>query len=587
MHEIAASKIRDLLSAAERREVALLLALIVVGALIETIGVGLVLPAVVLLSQPDLAGQHPAIESAIRALGLHSGPDLVIGGMLVLVAVYLAKALFLGFLARRQSRFVYAVQAQLSQRLFGIYLRQPWAFHLQRNSAQLIRNLVNEVNLFAFNGLQAGLTLLSECLVLACVGTLLLVVEPLGTLTLLAVLAGASWGFHRLTRAHIARAGLARQHHEGLRLQHLQQGLACVRELKLLGRESEFLQRCRVHTTQGAKAGQRLAMLQQLPRLWLELLAVIGLALLVISMAAQDRAADAMLPTLGLFAAAAFRLLPSVQRLITSKQALNFNWPAIEVLHAEFALGAGEPPAPQTPPAPLRTSLELDRVSFSYPGASTAALEDLSLVVRRGECVAIVGASGAGKSTLVHILLGLLAPGSGELRVDGQDTRHAMRNWQDQIGYVPQSVCLIDDTVTRNVALGLPDERIDPAAVWRALRAAQLEDFVRSLPQGLETLLGERGIRLSGGQCQRIGLARALYHDPGVLILDEPTSSLDSATERELMQAVREQRTRTIVVVAHRTSTVERCDRRYTLEHGRLVDSVDENLAPARRVTPP
>jgi ABC-type multidrug transport system fused ATPase/permease subunit len=317
------------------------------------------------------------------------------------------------------------------------------------------------------------------------------------------------------------------------------------------------------------------------------MLAVGGLAALVLTMLAQGRAMESVLPMLALFAAAAFRLMPSVNRILGAVQTLRFNQPVIDTLYTDLQLAIPAANANPIPATPFSEMLQLRQVNYTYFGAPQPALNDLSLAIRRGESVGFIGASGAGKSTLVDIILGLLTPDSGELRMDGTDIHVHLRNWQNQIGYVPQSIFLTDDTLRRNVAFGLPNEQIDDAAVHDAIMAAQLEEFVASLPDGLETVVGERGVRLSGGQRQRIGIARALYHDPAVLVLDEATSALDAATERGVMQAVDALHgTKTIIIVAHRLSTVEHCDRLYRLEQGRVVEEgkTREILASQKRI---
>lgn len=565
-------KIWGLLTLAERRSAILLLGLMLIGMVLETLGIGLIIPVIALLAQPDFVSSSPMLRSFLASLGNPNHHSLVIGAMLGLAGVYIIKTLFLTFLVWRQMHFAFEVQAQISERLFATYLHQPYTFHLQRNSAQLIRNAVSEVNLFTFSALIPGMSLATEVLVLPGLCFLLLAVEPRGALIIVSVLGTAAWGFHHLTRGRITRWGEARQYHEGLRIQHLQQGLGGAKEVKLLGREKDFLEQYALHNSQSARVGQFQLTLQQFPRLWLELLAAIGLAILVITMLAQGRELSDVLPVLGLFAAAAFRLMPSVNRVLAAMQSLRYGLVVVNTLYEELKLSATAIGKIGPAIAPLRESLKLSHVTYTYPGAFAPALEDISLLIRRGELVGFIGASGAGKSTLVDIFLGLLAPDSGAVEVDGSDIQGSLRSWQDQVGYVPQSIFLTDDTLRRNVAFGLSVTQIDEAAVWRAIRSAQLEEFVHSLPKGLETVVGERGVRLSGGQRQRIGIARALYHDPATLVLDEASSALDAATEREVMQAVHAmQGTKTILIVAHRLSTVEHCDRLYRIEHGRVV----------------
>jgi ABC-type multidrug transport system fused ATPase/permease subunit len=280
-----------------------------------------------------------------------------------------------------------------------------------------------------------------------------------------------------------------------------------------------------------------------------------------------------IVPTLALFAAAAFRLMPSVNRVLTAMQTLRYGLPVIDTLYEELKLEVPDAIDDFSEVSPgFRQEIRLNEVSYTYQGALSPALNGLALSIKVGEFVGFIGSSGSGKSTLVDIVLGLLPCDSGRIEVDGQDIQENMRAWQNQIGYVPQAIYLTDDTLRRNVAFGLPNEQIDDVAVQKAIKAAQLEEFVATLPEGLETVVGERGVRLSGGQRQRIGIARALYHDPSVLVLDEATSALDTATESGVMKAVNAlQGSKTIIMVAHRLSTVEHCDRLYKLEQGRIV----------------
>lgn len=570
-------EIYDLLNVGERRRIIVLFSLMVVGMGLEMLGIGLIIPAVTLLLQTAPSETYPPLAVVVEMLGQPTQVQLITGAMLLLVGVYLVKALFLGFLAWYQNDFAFGVQRHISRELFATYLYQPYVFHLQRNSAQLIRNAVNEVHKLWFLILNPTLVVLGEGLVLVGVTCLLFIVEPIGALIVVLVLGCAAWGFHLYTRGRLLRLGIARQHHDGQRIQELQQGLGGVKEAKLLGRESGFLAKYEEHNAESARVEQFQATLQLLPRLWIELLAVTGLATLIITMLMQGQAAASIVPTLGLFAAAAFRLMPSAYRVLGAVQNLPYGMPVIKMLREELKLTSELPANAEASvnsqvANSFKNDIRLVDVDYMYPSSPEFALKGLNISIRKGDSIGFVGPSGSGKSTLVDIVLGLLTPTSGEVQVDKKNIQTGLRSWQDQIGYVPQSVYLTDDTLRNNVAFGIPSDQIDEGAVARAVQAAQLDTFVANQPHGLDTVVGERGVRLSGGQLQRIGIARALYHDPSVLVLDEATSALDTLTEKGVMDSVEAlQGSKTLLIVAHRLSTVEHCSRLYQLDRGRVI----------------
>jgi len=567
-----AQKIWTILSASERSSVIVLFLFMLVGMVLETLSVGFIVPVIIVISESDIAGKYPILSPILRLLGNPGQSELVVISMVALVAVYILKNTFLAFLAWYQTRFTHTVGAKLSTRLFGVYLHQPYTFHLQRNSAQLMRNVFNEVGIF-MGALTAIILMVTEALVIISLSVMLVSIEPISAIVVVLVVGSAGFLFHQFTRIQIKKWGLSRQYHEGMRIQHLQQGLSGIKDVKLLGRENNFLTHYAIHNNESARVRQNMQTLKQFPRLWLELLAVGGLAGIVISMLSQGRDMGAIMPILGLFAAATFRLMPSANRILGAIQSVRFDLAVINTLFKELMLGIPSQQEPSSISSKFVKKIELDNISYKYETAEASSLQNITLQINNGETVGFIGSSGAGKSTLVDIILGLLTPDSGTIFVDDKDIRNDIRNWRDEIGYVPQAIYLTDDSLRRNVAFGLPDKEIDELAVRRAIQAAQLEEFVNSLPEGIETVVGERGVRLSGGQRQRIGIARALYHDPAVLVLDEATSSLDITTEAGVMDAVQKLHgSKTIIIVAHRLSTVENCDRLYRLEKGVLVD---------------
>lgn len=569
-------KVFSILTEKERQQVPSLLLIIFIGMMVEILGVALVLPTMTVISKPLFLENYPEIKSWIYVYGSLTHAQLAIISLLALVCVYFIKTLYAMFVQWRQAKFIFDVQADLSERLFIGYMKQPWAFHLQRNSAQLILNVTNEVNLFIGYVLNPSMSIITEGLLLSGIIILLFMVRPWETFAIVTMLSLLAFGFHHFVRDIILKWGSKRQFHEKLRIQHLQQGLGGVKDIKLLGRESNFFELYSNDTKESIKAGRNQKFLNDLPRLWLELFVVVSLLIFVVLMIVQGGQLDVLLPSLGVFAAAAFRLIPSANRILASAQSLRYGVPIVTMLYNETKLVAVSNQTEYNKVFPFRDKVEVQHISYKYQGAKSLVLKDINLTISIGASIGFIGETGVGKSTLIDIILGLLTPTQGSIMVDGVNIESNLRGWQDQIGYVPQNIFLTDDTIRKNIAFGLPDRLIDDVAIIKAIQMARLDEFINSLPKGMDTMVGERGVRLSGGQRQRIGIARALYHNPSILVLDEATSSLDIATEKKIMEEINTlQGDKTILIVAHRLSTIAKCDIVYKLERGRIVMNVD------------
>ena len=557
-----------MLKKSERRGLGMIFVLMLLGTVLEMFSLGLVVPIVGLLVNPDYLDRVPFVHSLFGDL---TTTQYVLGAMGLLIGVYIVKTIFLIWKTWVQRGFSNSVTLRIAQDLYENYLRQPYAFHLERNSAIMIRNSQSSASLMS-GVIDPLLLIASEFLVSGGLFILMLLLEPVGSLAAIVVFGSFSVIFRRITSRRITKWGEAQNSYKGSIIQHLQQGFSGVKDIKILGREDYFVASYQRDLSGNAYVQRRYAVAQTLPRFSMELLTIICLGLLVSLMLLSDKALSDILPVLSLFGAAAFRLLPTLSQVINSFMSININRPIVNDLYADLALPIPGVTTDQKS-RKLLDRIDVEGLSFSYARTTRGALNNVSISIRRGEAVGLIGSSGSGKSTLVDILLGLLEPTSGRVLVDGHDIQENLRGWQDQIGYVPQSIFLTDDTLRRNVAFGLPKDKIDDDAVKSAIRSAQLEEFVANLPDGMETVVGERGVRLSGGQRQRIGIARALYNNPDVLVLDEATSSLDTETEHGVMQAVQAlQGDKTVIIVAHRLSTVEYCDRLYRLENAQIVD---------------
>lgn len=555
----------------------IILAGMFIGAVLETAGIGLVLPFLALVGDPSMLSSHERVARLQSWVDQHTPTGVFVTLSVALLLFFAVKNAYLAVLSWVQLRFLRRQQLNVATGVLRNYLSQPYEFFLRRNSAILTRTVSHDVPV-AFNQvLKPVATLIVESLVSTGVVILLLVVAPVPTLAAAALLGGTGLLFFRATRRTLTAAASAAHETGRAMTRATDQAISGAKETKVLGREQFFIDAFHEKADVNLRAAYRVATIAGFPRLVIETLSVASIVIIGMFTVWQTGDVRRALPILGLFAVAAIRLMPSASRILYSLAAIRTSMPALDAVSAEageldaakLSLGFGESTA-----IDFRHDLRVESVSFGYAGAPDVALKNVSLTVGRGQTVAVVGPSGAGKTTLVDLILGLLRPTGGEIFVDDAPLGSVLRSWQRNIGYVPQTVFLADDTIRRNVAFGLRDENVSDELVWAALNTARLADFVRSHPTGLETQVGENGVRLSGGQRQRIGIARALYWNPAILILDEATSALDGPTENEIRATIQALAgAKTIFVVAHRLASVRLCDVVFFMNDGRITAS--------------
>ena len=562
------------------------ISLILVGTVLDMLSVGIVVPVVRTVVSGDKRESYGWLPGMFEELSYERFVQLLMSG---LVAVFLAKNVFQILSSYFQQRVMWSLNNRLVQRLFEVYLRQPYEFHLVHSSSTLLRNLQDYAGATVGGGVGPSLVLLTELLSALGLLVVLVLVDPVSTAVVATFFALSSVIVIRTSRIRTRVWGPERIANRGRMMEAILAGFGGIKEIKLFGRDGEVVGMHRDGLYRTSRTNYLFGLMQSIPRSVFEVVAVGAVAVVIIVSTINDVPNEDSLLIIALFGVVAFRMLPSVNRILSAVQQLSVGRAAIEGAVEGLSL----PMPPQESRKPNRPvpfqSIQVRGLQYRYPNVESLVIDVRHLDVRAGESVGIVGASGSGKSTLVDLLIGILAPVAGTISMNGQNIVENPRDWQDRIGYVPQHVYLMGTTIRRNVAFGLPEKSIDDQQVEESLRNANLWQFVQSLPNGWDTVVGERGVRLSGGQRQRLGIARALYGRPEVIVLDEATSALDAETEREIVESFRDiARDRTLIVVAHRTSTLAYCSRLIRLEGGRIVqegsfDEVVGSLSPTDR----
>jgi ATP-binding cassette subfamily C protein len=582
------NKLRPLFSRRDKLQYAGLLVMMGIGAVLEMVGIGAVPAFLSTLTAPDKVREYPGVEPVLDTFGITTAKELVVWGAVGFILIFTVRVAFLVLLKYVRIRLTERHRVRLARLLFTKYMQAPYEFHLGRNTAELLRNANEETKNILGGVINPILKLVLNGAMTLCIAGLLVAVTPWVALVALVGVGGGGWLFLQLVQDKMERYGREARTERKEAIQAVNQGLGGFRDARVLGVEESLVNAFHKSIARFAELQRYKRFIGSLASPLLEYISVAGLMALVLLMVAMGTELAAMVPLLGLFGAAIVRLRGNVGTITNTLTTLRFNMASVDAVLGDLRVlddlsyeamdfpGGNRRNGGATSTEPdisFDQSFRFENVTYHYPNAEETALQNVNLAVERGQSVGLVGATGAGKSTLVNVLLGLLEPQEGRLLADGTDVHSDLRAWQDHLGYIPQSIFLLDDTIRRNVAFGVPDEEINDEKVWEALYAAQVGTFIMDeLAEGIETVVGENGVRLSGGQRQRVGLARAIYHNPDVLVMDEATSDLDNETESRVMDALNDlKRNRTFVMIAHRLSTVRNCDQLFFLKKGRIV----------------
>ena len=562
----------------DKRKLPLLFLLFLGSSMLDLIGLGLVAPYIALVVNPSSLGDGK-IGQFVAWIGLDLDTrELLFTLGCVLLAVFLTKSVAAIKVNQAIIGFSQTQQVRLRTLMMHSFQQMPYSEYVKRNSAEYIQSIQGLTGQFANQVTVALLRAASDGTVGLAILTMLAFANLSALLLLILMLGGALVTYDRLFRRNLHTDG--RQANAAVRqlVKGIHEGIEGLKEIRVLGREAYFLDVVHKGAKSYAHYFQRSQLISTAPRYLLESLLVAFVILLVMITLWRGQDPAGLVPVLGMFGIAALRLLPTANMLSSSLMQLRFNRDAVSRLYADLRAfedrkGSLER-AEATPVEPDFRMLELRQVSFAYPqDDAKPVLKDVTLSLSAGESIGLVGPSGSGKTTLVDVLLGLLEPQSGNIEYNGHALRDVLADWRSNVAYLPQQVFLIDNTLRRNVALGEEDDQIDEPRVDKALRLAQLSELVAGLPNGLDTVIGERGVRLSGGQRQRIALARAFYYGRSVLVMDEATSALDNETEREIVDEIQRLKGhKTMIVIAHRLSTVQHCDRIYRMDKGQIVE---------------
>ncbi len=571
-----------LLDKKQKHKMVLLVFLMLIGAVLETLGVSMILPVMSVVMEENAVQKHAYLQVIcdLFHIAYDDTRTLMILVMVGLIVIFAVKNVFLFFQQKVQLKFVYTNQFATSRRMMINFMERPYEYYLNADTSVIQRSITSDVNNM-YGLILSLLQLVSEGIVFVCLIAVSLVSDVMMSITvallLVVVLAIIKWVLKPIMR----KAGEENQDYYSGLYKWIDQSVMGIKEIKIANKENYFINEYAKCGEGYVNAVQRYNLYNATPRLLIETVALAGMIFYMMIQLLSGVQVTAILPQLTLLALVAMRLIPCANRINNHLTSISYFEPFFmgvsdnlqeEIRDESIDYNAASyQKKVEIQKLEIRHNIQLKDIVYKYPNTETLIFDRANMEIPIGKSVGIVGTSGAGKTTIVDILLGLLQIQSGEILADGVEVREHYQSFLKDIGYIPQTIFMIDSTIRKNVAFGVADEDIDDAKVWRALQEAQLDEFVRGLPDGLDTSIGERGIRISGGQRQRIGIARALFEDPEVLVLDEATSALDNETEAAIMESINMLHgKKTLIIIAHRLQTIEKCDMVYRVEKGQV-----------------
>ncbi len=572
-------KLNFLLTKRQRTALMVLSLLLFLGMILEIFGLGVLIPGISILLDPLAFEKYPILSKLTLFFGLKTQNQFIVFSLVLILIIYFVKTVFLVILSYKQNSFLSRLSAYISNTLFELYMHQPYSFHTSVNSSILIRNLQTEVSYFS-TFCQALLNLVIEGAMLIGIIITLIFIEPVGAISVGLFFGLSSYIFFFFSKKRMKRWGKMRQELDGYNSKLIIEGLGGIKNIKILGKESFFTSIFFRNNSVKANILGKNSTLNLLPRYYLEFLSVFGLLIFISVLLYLEKDLAGLVATLGVFVAATFRMMPSLNKLIAGSQSLKYYKSSLDVLYTEFdTLKSSKFKNQASIEFDFTKKIHFNSISFSYHNQQAKILNNISLSIKPGEVIGLIGPSGSGKTTLIDLFLGFYSPSSGDINIGDYSIYNDINSWQKRIGYVSQNIFLLDSSIKSNIALGLKDTEIDSGKLENALKLAQLEAFVNNLPMGVDTRVGEMGVQLSGGQRQRIGIARALYNNPPIIVLDEATSALDTKTESGVMDSIKQLKgIKTIIIIAHRVSTLSICDQIYSLDKGLIKEEILEEI---------